>query len=113
MDFDGIDLTRTIVVLASGSGAAAALWLGLRRAVRWAGAHGWRAGVWLARVDLDKLRAEAKAGREAKAKADAIIREAEARVAKAEAAAAHACAQCAAVTRERDELALRIAKEHA
>ena len=108
---DDIDVTRTVIALLSGGGGAVALWAGLRRLVRWAGAHGWEAGVWLARVDLDRLRAEARSGREAKARAEAVVREAEARVAKAEAVAAHACAQCAAITRERDELALRLARE--
>lgn len=108
---DDLDVTRTIIAIASGGGGLVGLYALLRRLVRWAGAHGWEAGVWLARVDLDRLRQEARSGREAKAKADAVIKEAEARVAKAEAVAAHACAQCAAITRERDELALRIAKE--
>lgn len=108
---DDIDTTRTILALLSGGVGVGALWALLRLAVRWAGAHGWEAGVWLARVDLDRLRQDAKSGREAKARAEAITKEAEARVAKAEAAAAHACAQCAKITKERDELALRLTRE--
>lgn len=113
MTLADVDIWQTILALSGGGLSLASLVAGVRWAVKRAGAAGWEIGLWVARVDLAKLRDEATKGRAASARADAIVRAAEARAAASDAAAKHACEQCATITRERDELALRIAHHRA
>lgn len=106
-----------VVLLGGGSAATAGLlWALLRKAIRAAGAAGWRVSITFSRVDLARLEADAAEGRAAKAKADAVVREAEARVARAEDRAAARAAQvetcqghAETIAEERDALARRIA----
>jgi hypothetical protein len=108
---EDIDVAKTILALLSSLVCGGGFYALLRRAIKRAGASGWEFGIWVARADLARLRAEAAEGRAAKARADAVVKEAEARVAKAVSAAEHACQRCEKVTHERDQLALRIAQE--
>lgn len=113
MNLEDIDVFKILVAFFATLLGGGGLLVGVKKAVKAAGANGWRVGgeVWIAKVDLARLRKEAASGREAKARADAIVAAAEARVAKAEAAAAHACARCEVIVKERDALALKIAQE--
>ena len=113
MNLEDIDIFKTLVAFFVSLITGGGLLVGVKKAVKAAGANGWRVGfeINIAKVDLVKLKKEAASGREAKARADAIATAAEVRVAKAEAAAAHACTRCEALTKERDALALRIAQE--
>ena len=108
---EDLDVAKTILALLSSLVFGGGFYALLRRAIKRAGASGWEVGIWVARADLAALRKEAAEGRAAKARADAVVKEAEARVAKAEAKAEHACEQCRNITKERDQLALRIAQE--
>jgi hypothetical protein len=121
------------LVLVGGGGAAGVglLWAILRKAVKEAGASGWRVTLSFARVDLAALERESAAAKAraeaeiaevratleresseakaAKAKAEAVVKEAENRVRQADALALQCRAHLEQTADQRDELALRLA----